>query len=211
MKTRGLVFLGLLLLDHVARAQPGGCEERLAWVDARLARAEHDSEVWSWGWGTAGVVGFAAQLALVPAFQDRDRRIDLEVGAGATIFLLEPVLMGPTVEDADPNLARADCPTRLSDADRRLKAAAESQRHARATWLHFGNVGFNIGVGLLLGLGWGHWSTAVLNGAVGIAVGEAQILTVPTSAIEAVAAPPGVTLAPMAAPGGAGLVVGVRF
>ena len=53
------------------------------------------------------------------------------------------------------------------------------------SWIaHVVNVLFNVGVGLILGLGYDRWQTAGLNGAVGIAVGEATVLTTPTGMID---------------------------
>jgi hypothetical protein len=50
--------------------------------------------------------------------------------------------------------------------------------------VHLGNVLFNVGLGLFLGLGYHHWEAGAINAGVGIAVGEALILTRPTAAID---------------------------
>jgi hypothetical protein len=72
----------------------------------------------------------------------------------------------------------------LADAEARLERDAKDQRQQQAWWLHAGNVGFNVGIALFLGLGYGHWTAGIINGAAGLVVGEAIILTQPTSSLD---------------------------
>lgn len=39
---------------------------------------------------------------------------------------------------------------------------------------------FNAGIGLVLGLGYGHWVSAIVNFLAGVLIGEGTILTSPT-------------------------------
>jgi hypothetical protein len=159
-----------------ARASADPCEERFAAIQDRLAASAHDLRVWRWGWGLGGAGATAIQLGLVPIVDDRDARIDLAVGAGSTLAMLVPVLFPPEIDDRP---AVGDCAARLADASARLQAAVDSTEAARSPLIHVGNVAFNVGIALLLGLGWGHWTSGLVSGAVGIAVGEAEILTTP--------------------------------
>jgi hypothetical protein len=170
-----LAVLAALVGLLEGRAAADGCEEQFAAIQDRLTDAAHSLSVWRWGWGIGAVGGSAVQLGLVP-LADEDQKIDLLVGAGSTLGLLVPVLFPPEI---NARAAAGDCPTRLADAELRLRAAAESTQGARSPWVHAGNVAFNVGVTLLLGLGWGHWTSGVVSGAIGIAVGETEILTTP--------------------------------
>lgn len=145
-------------------------------IQGRLADSARDLRVWRWGWGLGGAGATAIQLGLVPIVDDRDTRIDLLVGAGSTLATLVPVLFPPEIDERP---ATGDCPVRLADAEARLRTAVESTEAARSPLIHVGNVAFNVGIALLLGLGWGHWTSGIVSGAVGIAVGETEILTTP--------------------------------
>jgi hypothetical protein len=72
----------------------------------------------------------------------------------------------------------------LVDAEGRLAADAADERWQRGWWIHAGNIAFNTGVLLFLGLGYHHWTSGIINGAAGAAVGESIILTQPTGSID---------------------------
>jgi len=204
---RALVAVVLLGFMRTATAD---CEARVSWIQARLARTAHRVRVWQWGWGLFAGGSTAIQLGLVPIIDDRDTRIDLLVGAGSTLAALVPVLTAPSV-DEHPDPAAVDCPARLADAERRLGAAADSERSARGPWLHVANGAFNVGVGLLLGLGWGHWTSGAFSAGVGFAVGEAQLLTIPDDSIGDKLELEKVSLVPIVVPGVTGVAVVGRF
>ena len=75
----------------------------------------------------------------------------------------------------------------LADAEGKLAADAADERWQRGWWMHAGNLAFNTGVLLFLGLGYHHWSSGLINGLAGAAVGEALLFTQPTGAIDAAA------------------------
>jgi len=72
----------------------------------------------------------------------------------------------------------------LADAERKLAADAADERWQQGWWTHAGNIAFNTGVLLFLGLGYHHWTSGLINGLSGAAVGETIILTQPTGAID---------------------------
>jgi len=166
-------------------------ELRLAWIDAHLARTAHQARVWTWGWGTGIAVATVANLAPL-AFVSPDDRIDWYVGAATTAVGVVPLLVAPldVVGDSRALAARlaARAPTDdvcllLADAEGKLGRDAKNQSDGRRWWLHAGNVALNTGVGLFLALGYHHWGAGVFNAVVGTAIGEAIILTQPTSSI----------------------------
>ncbi len=200
---------------------------RLRWIDARLARTAHRARLWTWGWGTALLVGTVANLAPL-AFVSPDHRVDWYVGAGTTAIGVVPLIIAPLDVIADSAALRAKvtavdpggqlCPL-LADAERTLVRDARNQADGQRWWLHVANVALNVGVGLFLGLGYDHWGAGAFNAVSGAAIGEAIIFTQPTSSIDdlasyrsgAVASPPGpLARAPGVAPRG-GIMIGATF
>jgi hypothetical protein len=166
-------------------------ELRLAWIDASLARTAHQAHVWTWGWGIGIGAATLGNLAPLPFVAPQDR-IDWYVGAATTIIGVVPLLVAPLDVVGDSRALRARlsvrtpaddvCPL-LADAEGKLIRDAKNQADGRRWWLHVGNVALNTGVGLFLALGYHHWLAGAFNAVVGTAIGEAIILTQPTSSI----------------------------
>jgi len=169
---------------------------RLAWIDGHLSRVEKNARLWTFGWGGGIAAAGLGSLAAVP-FVARESRVDwytgaVSAGVGVAAFVIAP----PALLHDAPAL-RADIARRRSDTDAAdtdvcpLLAAAEARlvRDARdeerqGRWyVHVGNLVFNAGLGLFLGLGYQHWSAGVVNALAGAAVGEAIIFTRPTATI----------------------------
>jgi hypothetical protein len=177
---------------------------RLDWIDARLAEAGRHARVWRWAWGGGIAASGVASLAVVP-FVRREDRVDWYTSAGSAAIGVVPFLVSPPRVAREPR-ERADAEARaaagvaaasvaasdgedrvcplLFDAETRLARDAEDQRRQQTPWLHIGNVAFNTGVMLFLGLGFHHWTGGIINGVAGAAVGEAIILTQPTRSID---------------------------
>jgi hypothetical protein len=167
-------------------------ELRLHFIDERLAHTAHRAQVWTWGWGIG--IGAATVGNLVPlAFVAPDERIDWYVGAATTIIGVVPLVIAPLDVVADSRALRARLAARgptddvcalLADAETRLVRDAKNQADGQRWWLHVGNVLLNTGVGLFLALGYHHWAAGAFNAVFGSAIGEAIILTQPTSSID---------------------------
>ena len=170
--------------------------QRLSWIDQHLSRTAHAARVWTWGWGVG--IGVATAANLVPLlFVAPANRIDWYIGAGTTVVGIVPLLIAPldVIDDAGalhakivaaprpPGVDDDGLCTLLGDAEARLVKDAKNQADGQRWWLHVGNVVLNTGVGLFLGLGYHHWGTGALNAILGSAIGEAIILTQPTSTI----------------------------
>ncbi len=158
-------------------------ETRLRLVTDAFRREVRDTDIWSWSWGSTYVAASAAQGITAALIRDRATRIDLTVGAlsagfGAlTLYGLPLRVTLPLVDRAwtrEPDLCR-----RLARAEATLADVADRQRLASSWIPHVGNVLFNVGIGLILGLGYGHWKSAGLSSGIGIVVGEANVLTQP--------------------------------
>lgn len=166
-------------------------ELRLAWIDDRLGRTAHAARVWTWAWGTGLVVATVANLAPL-AFVAPQDRIDWYVGAGTTVLGVVPLVIAPLDVVGDSRALRARLAARgpaddvcvlLADAEARLVRDARNQADGRRWWMHVANVALNTGVGLFLGFGYHHWLAGAFNAVTGTAIGEAIILTQPTSSI----------------------------
>lgn len=166
-------------------------ELRLRFIDERLARTAHQAEVWTWGWGIG--IGVATVGNLVPlAFVAPQDRIDWYVGAATTVVGIVPLLVAPLDVVGDSRALRARLTARrstddvcvlLADAEAKLVRDARNQMNGQRWWLHAANVALNSGVGLFLGLRYHHWGAGAYNAILGTAVGEAIILSQPSSSI----------------------------
>ena len=181
------------------RLREFGALKRLNWIDARLARTGERARIWAWGWGGAIALAGAASLAAV-AFVAPADRVDWYAGAITAAVGVVSFLIAPPRVIADSRALRArlgvlpdaapaaEVCSVLADAEARLVRDAADQRLQQSWWLHLGNLAFNTGVLLVLGLGFGHWASGLINGGVGAAVGEAIIFTQPTATIGDLAA-----------------------
>ena len=164
---------------------------RLEFIDARLTSAERKARIWTYGWGGGIAAAGVGTLVAVP-FVAPENRVDWYTGAvSAGVGVAALVIVPPVVLDVAPALrsriASAPhgvdvCPL-LRGAEADLARVARDEERQGRWYVHLGNVLFNVGLGLFLGLGFHHWEAGAINAAVGIAVGEALILTRPTAAI----------------------------
>jgi hypothetical protein len=159
-------------------------EARLQFLQWAFDREIRDVDLWSWTWGSAYVGATTAQGIIAGVTHDHGLRTDLTVGSAAAGFGALSLFGLPL----RVTLPLRDARRLWSDADRcRLLAAAEAtfaevvDREKMANgWIpHAGNVLLNAGIALLLGWGFKRWESAGISGAVGVAVGEANIFTQP--------------------------------
>jgi hypothetical protein len=172
---------------------------RLEWIDARLARTARNARRWTWGWGIGLAVGTVANLAPLPWVAPQDR-IDWYTGAVTTVVGIVPLLIAPldVIDDSRALRARliastlappgsstsADVCALVDDAETRLLRDARNQADGQRWWLHVGNVLLNVGVGAFLAFGYHHWGAGAWNAVGGSLIGEAIILSQPTSTVD---------------------------
>jgi hypothetical protein len=236
-QTALLLALALVAGAEHARAAPLHCPEpeaaaaslaavdaqaRLAWIDRRLSATASRSSTWAWLWGSGIAASGVASLIAVP-FVATEQRVDwyasaISAGIGVLPFVLLPprVIRDSNHLQRELRLAPATptpqqlCPL-LADAEARLTGGAEEQRQQQAWWVHAANLGFNLSVFLVLGLGYGHWTAGAINGGAGAVVGEAIILTRPTSSIDDLRSYRAGEIAPLGAPPRAFLRYSAKF
>lgn len=170
---------------------------RLAWIDGHLSRAEKNARLWTFGWGGGIAAAGLGSLAAVP-FVARESRVDwytgaVSAGVGVAAFVIAPPALlhdAPAlrVEIArgriDTDAADTDVCPLLAAAEARLVHDARDEERQGRWYVHVGNLVFNAGLGLFLGLGYQHWGAGVVNALAGAAVGEAIIFTRPTATID---------------------------
>ena len=166
---------------------------RLLWIDQRLGQEASKGRRWAYGWAIG--IGAAGLGSLVPVpFVAASDRVDWYASAATAAIGVVPFIVSPLKVTRDAPEVRAAIATMpsddahvcavLADAEHKLSADAVDERRQRGWWIHLGNVAFNTGVLLFLGLGYHHWGSGLINGLSGVAVGETIIFTQPTGAID---------------------------
>jgi hypothetical protein len=190
---------GRALAQETAAADRGEmarCDASVRAIQQTLDTDASRTRVWYWAWMAAGTGLLVGQTAL-SAVTSGDMQKEFIAGALTSTFipsvlLLHPpfVLSGSRRLDARLELTSVD--GRLGDpcivlprAQELLRRSADDQALATAWFAHVFVVGGNIAVGLVLGLGFGDWAGAIKQAVGGSAVGELQILTLPTGALKA--------------------------
>ena len=161
-------------------------EARAAFLSTLLGQQSESIQTWKLLWGAGYSLMTIGQLALMPLLPEH--RADWVIGAASSAVGFAVVVIDPmeVIEGGPSFVARAKVVTPeqtcqlLIDGERMLRDGASKQAFSTSWISHVVNVLFNVGVGLILGLGYGRWQTAGINGAVGIAIGEATTLTTPT-------------------------------
>jgi hypothetical protein len=159
-------------------------EERLAYLGRAFDREVSDIDQWSWAWGGVYAAGAAAQAAALPLVDDHGKRIDLYVGVASTSFgaltlTLLPLQLTVPLRLARRHFGDADRCAALARAEATLFSVDKDQRLATSWVGHVGNILVNVGIGLILGLGFDRWPSAALSMGVGIAIGEGNAFTQP--------------------------------
>jgi hypothetical protein len=184
---------------------------RLAWIDGHLSHAEKNARLWTFGWGGGIAAAGIGSLAAVP-FVAKESRVDwytgvVSAGVGVAAFVIAPPAVlhdapalraeitrrrsdaaaaaanAAAAADATANADTDVCPL-LAAAEARLVHDARDEERQGRWYVHVGNLVFNAGLGLFLGLGYHHWGAGVVNALAGAAVGEAIIITRPTATID---------------------------
>jgi hypothetical protein len=197
---------------------------RLSFIRSRIDVGARRSTAWSAVWGsTFGALGIT-QLAIVPSV-DKNTRVVLYVGAAsAGIGVLTRAILIPRVILERRRLRRMS--TRLSGcellhaAERSMVASAKSERRGRHILLHLTALGYNVGLGLLLGLGFDQPVSGNRVAAMGATIGQVMLVTQPTTMVEALEhyqkgelrpSKWSWSTQPLVIPGGAGLAIGGRI
>lgn len=191
-------------------------EARLAFLSQLLLEESGRAYAWRLGWGATYGALTAAQLAVMPLFT-REEQPDwywgaLSTAVGVAFTVLDPpevLTAGPLYAQRAKVVPEGERCKLIAEGERLLEQGAAHEQDSVAWYLHVGNVLLNVGVGLVLWLGYQHLTSGLVNAAVGTAIGEATMFTSPTHLISGWKkyrlgeAPPAVTfhVIPTAGPG----------
>jgi hypothetical protein len=165
-------------------------EARLMFLSKLLLEESGRARNWTLAWGATYGVLTIAQLAVMSVVP-REEQPDWYWGALSTVVGVAFTVIDPLeVRDEAPKFAqrvRAAAPDEtcklIGEGERMLKAGAEHERSGVQWYIHAANVLFNVGLGLVLGLGYGRWPSGLLNMGIGTAIGEATLFSSPTHLI----------------------------
>ena len=172
--------------DALAAISPA---ERLSFIQRRLNADARRVRIWAWSWAAiySGLVVYnGIRLSESKA---RDDVIDNGFGTGASMLGLAVLtIMPPAVLRDQPRLARIVERSSTDSQSCALVAAAEhillrdaaSEAFGQGPLVHAGSFVFNMGLGILLGAGFGRWTTGAIVTTSGIAVSELQQATIRT-------------------------------
>jgi len=163
---------------------PLDAQARLDYLAHTFDREVRDTDIWSWSWGSVYTAGAAAQGVGVALSHDHGTRIDLTVGwistgVGALTLLGLPLQLTLPLRAARGHWSDPDRCATLLHAEQVLAKVESDQALATGIFAHIGNVAVNVGIALILGLGYGRWPSAAISGGVGIAIGELNTFTQP--------------------------------
>ena len=161
---------------------------RLEYLTRAFDREVRDIDTWSWTWGGIYAGAAIAQGTALVLIKNPATRTDLAVGTiaagfGALSLTLLPLKLTLPMRSASsaakqPRVGEDPC-LALAGAERTLVAVEKNQALSTGIVGHIGNVAVNLGLALILGLGYGHWVAAALSGGIGLAVGETNAFTQP--------------------------------
>lgn len=192
---RTLLAVALLTTSASARADPVRSDEevaeRLAFIERRLEAGTPAAKRWSYGWFSAYGALTVGQFGAALVTGDAGGRKDLAVGAVSSSLGTLPFALFPfTPRFAAAELGRYPATTpaekrrKLAAGERLLKASAAAETAGRSWTAHAGCLGVNIAFGLVLVAGYHRTRSGLNSMLLGTGIGEIQIFTQPTDAID---------------------------
>lgn len=168
---------------------PAEAERRLDFLTRRLEEHELEGDLWYFGWLGLYGVGLVTRSVQATTTDDGDDRLAAIVRAGKTTIGITQMLLDPlpTRLGADDLVAGPDATpderlARVRAAEARLEESAAYARRKYTLRPHLGNAVINLAAG---GIIWafGDWEDAAVSTGLGLAFGEARILTIPEGPI----------------------------
>jgi hypothetical protein len=164
-------------------------EQRLKFIETRLARLSPDARVWQYGWTGFHAASAVAQGVLAVDANDSDDEVNYLVGAVKSTGALAQMLIKPlpavqsaTRFQALPSQSREERLGKLAQGEALLHENAD-RAATRSSWKrHLIGIGANLIGGVAIAA-FGDSSDAVTSTLLGVAVSEASIWTEPTRAI----------------------------
>lgn len=185
-----LCLLASVSVLHASEPTISEVDARLEFLHGRLSSEQRSAFLWCYGWTIGYSIGVAAQGALYFASTDEDIKAQAWVSAAGTAIGLISQLSNwlPAVSAADrlEGFERASDSEKLillERAEDSLKKSAEIEAFGRTWLMHAGSLLIATATSAVLWFRYDLRSEAITNFATSIAVGEANIWTQPTAAI----------------------------
>lgn len=206
---------------------------RAAFVRRSLDDDAQNAVLWTAGWAGIGAATTAFN-GIWAATGTYDQRIDRLGAASGGVMLLATTLLTPlsvthdastigtAVDASQPGRAGYDPCALAGYSERVLVHAADDEASRKSFVGHALPIGGAVAGGLVLGLGYGHWTSGALNAGIGVILSEVKMLTQPTGAERALeryrsgvlgsdGPAVGWQLTPVAVPQGGGLSLSMRY
>lgn len=159
---------------------------RMDFIESRLEQSAKSSRYWQNGWTTFYAATALAQTALWIEADNNDDRVNYSIGALKSAGGLVDMLLRPhpgrygaqhlqSLPQETPEQQRA----RLARGETLLKSSAERSASRRTWQPHFKVLGVNAIAGALIAA-FGDEGDALTSTVLGVAIGEANIWTLPT-------------------------------
>ena len=164
-------------------------EQRLKFIETRLARLSPDARTWQYGWTGFHAAAAVAQSVLAVDANDSDDEVNYIVGAVKSTGALAQMLIKPlpavqsaTLFQALPSQSREERIHKLAQGEALLHENAD-RAVTRSGWKrHLIGIGANLLGGVVIAA-YGDSSDAVVSTLLGVAASEASIWTEPSRAI----------------------------
>ena len=161
-------------------------ELRMDFIESRLAENRQYASYWQNGWSTFYAASAVAQTALWINADNHDERVNYGIGTAKAVGGLADMLMRPhpgrhgvapflDSPQATPEQKRA----KLEQGETTLMNSADRSASRRSWQPHLKVVGVNLIAGALIAA-FGDTGDALTSTAIGVAIGEANIWTLPT-------------------------------
>jgi hypothetical protein len=167
-------------------------EARLRFIHERLRIDARHARMWSYSWGAIYSALTIGQLVAAPLVSHASG-LDLYVGGGSALIGVVPLVVTPLkvmgdekrLDELEAEILQEDPCVALARAEELLNRDAANEAQGRSLLFHGGNVVFNAAIFLVIGAGFGHWTSATISLLTGIATGEVMIFTQPVGAVAA--------------------------
>jgi hypothetical protein len=162
-------------------------DERLAFLEERIAVQRRHAEIWWTGWTAfysigAVVQGSRGMMADTDAEKAEFFVSCVQATGGAMRLLLDPYKGIQPFEPVDGPLTYRQRLARLRRGERILVENAENTQPFGPWYAHLLNVAINGTGAVIVGAGFDAWDKGLMAAGIGIAVGEVNILTAPWEA-----------------------------
>jgi hypothetical protein len=184
-----LIGVALVAPATAWAAEPtdGDLRARARFLEQRLTTQRAHADAWWWGWSLFYGLGAVAQgVRAADADNDADKA-DRIVGSfqssAALIRLLAQPHAGIEGPPPPPRAStREELEAYVAEGERALAVNADATNAFGPWYAHLINLAVNGAAALFIGLRYDAWDTAGISLGVGVAIGEANILTAPWEA-----------------------------